>query len=386
MLHARDRWQDGIETAEIVAFPNASAEGPRGFGRRPRSETFSLVVDLHSEQIGKRWFRGATTLAVLCAIAVFLAPGFEPFIATRIAQTPTDRVRNAQLSDLAAGIAAKSSIPKPVGILSGEQSGVRRINGDVAGGLYWSLRRAGASPAIAADYLKAISTRIDVGEVAPYDRFDFAVVEGINGEPDTLLYAGLDRAQFSDVQIMKWIVNGQAGWFDGSPEQQASAGLMAPVPGRITSSFGYRYHPILHFSRLHAGIDFGAAYGSPIAAAADGQVVGAGWAGGYGRQVRIVHEGGLMTSYSHMSAIVAQPGTMIRQGQVIGYVGSSGLSTGPHLHFEVRVGGRPVNPLTARLVSRPVFDGPQFAAFKAKLKQITSIPLRQQAPPAAIQG
>ena len=384
MLHARDRWQDGVETAEIVAFPRASVEDPREFGRRPQSETFSLVVDLHSEEIGKRWFRGAATLAALFAVAFFLAPGFEPFIATKVAETPTAPMRNASLSELAAGLAPKPSIPKPVGIQSGERNGVRRVNGDVAGGLYWSLRGAGASPAIAADYLKAIATRIDVGEVAPYDRFDFAVVEGINGEPDTLIYAGLDRAQYSDVQVMKWIVNGQTGWFDGSSEQQASAGLMAPVAGRITSGFGYRYHPILHFSRLHAGIDFGAAYGSPIAAAADGQVVGAGWTGGYGRQVRIVHEGGLMTTYSHMSAIVAQPGTIVRQGQVIGYVGSSGLSTGPHLHFEVRVGGRPVNPLTARLVSRPVFEGPQLAAFKTKLKQVVSIPLKQQAAPAAL--
>lgn len=384
MLHARDRWQDGVETAEIVAFPRASADDNREFGRRPEADKFSFIVDLHAEEIGKRWFRGAATLAGLCAAAFFLAPGFEPFIASKVAETPAVPLRNAQLSDLAAGIAAKPSIPKPVGIQVGESNGVRRINGDVAGGLYFSLRAAGATPAIAADYLKAIATRIDVGEVAPFDRFDFAVVAGKNGEPDTLIYAGLDRAQYSDVQLMKWIVNGQTGWFDGSSEQQASAGLMAPVAGRITSNFGYRYHPILHFTRFHAGIDFGAAYGSPIVAAADGQIVGAGWTGGYGRQVRIMHEGGLMTTYSHMSAVVAEPGTMIRQGQVIGYVGSSGLATGPHLHFEVRVGGRPVNPLTAKLVSRPVFEGPQYAAFKAKLKQVTSIPLKQQVAPAAL--
>ena len=85
-----------------------------------------------------------------------------------------------------------------------------------------------------------------------------------------------------------------------------------------------------------------------------------------------------MTSYSHMSSIVAQPGLPVRQGQVIGYVGSSGLSTGPHVHFEVRVGGRPVNPLTARLVSRPVFDGPQLATFKARLKEILAIPMKAQ--------
>jgi murein DD-endopeptidase MepM/ murein hydrolase activator NlpD len=153
---------------------------------------------------------------------------------------------------------------------------------------------------------------------------------------------------------------------------------MAPVAGRITSGFGYRVHPILRYSRFHAGIDFGAPWGSPIVAAADGQVVGAGYAGGYGRQVRIVHEGGLMTTYSHMSSIVAQPGMPVRQGQVVGYVGSSGLATGPHVHFEVRIGGRPVNPLTARLVSKPVFDGPQMAAFKARLKEILAIPVKAQ--------
>lgn len=384
MLHARDAWQGATETAEIVVFPRASAEETREFGRRAERKPVNLVVDLHSEEIGWRWFRGAATLAVLFALAFFLAPGFEPFIASKVAETPKGTIRNAQLSDLANPGAVKAPIPKPVGIQVGELNGIRRINGDVAGGLYWSLRNAGASPTIAADYLKAIATKIDVGEVAPFDRFDFAVIPGKNGEPDTLLYAGLDRAQYSDVQMMKWIANGQTGWFDGAADQQASAGLMAPVAGRITSSFGNRYHPILHFNRFHAGIDFGAAWGSPIVAAADGQVVGAGWTGGYGRQVRIVHEGGLMTTYSHMSAMVAQAGTMVRQGQVIGYVGSSGLSTGPHLHFEVRIGGRPVDPLTARLVSRPVFEGPQLAAFKAKLKQIVSIPLKQKSAPALL--
>ena len=146
-----------------------------------------------------------------------------------------------------------------------------------------------------------------------------------------------------------------------------------PVSGRITSYFGYRQHPILRFTRLHAGLDFGASWGTPIVAAADGQVVRAGWAGGYGRQVRIAHGEGLLTSYSHMSQIVAEEGAPVRAGQLIGYVGSSGLSTGPHLHYEVRRNGAPVNPLSVRFASVQAVDSGLANAVKARLKALLSI-------------
>jgi len=383
MLHAREDWSKERECAEVLAFP--AQLGAKGeFGRRPDKQGFSLVVDLHAEEIGLKWFRGAATLAALCSAAIFLTPGWHPKGETPAAP-PATTLKYAQLSELAAPPPAviddaATGLPKPVGVQSGASGNVKRIRGDIAGGLYFSLRAAGATPQIAADYLKAIQTHVDVGEVAPYDRFDFAFVKGTGGEPDRLIYAGLDRFQYSDVKLLKWSAGGRTDWYDGGTSPQASAGFMAPVSGRITSGFGYRVHPILRYARFHAGIDFGAPWGSPIVAAADGQVVGAGYAGGYGRQVRIVHSGGLMTTYSHMSSIVAQPGLPVRQGQVIGYVGSSGLSTGPHVHFEVRIGGRPVNPLTARLVSRPVFEGPQLAAFKSRMKEILAIPTKPQAP------
>ena len=379
MLQARTAWPDDSSSGEVVAFPRAKPDESRDFGKRATAKPINLVVDLRHEEVGARWFQGVATLAALFGFCFYSAPGLDLLIGSK-PQAPTETIRNAQLSEL--GVQqmlvkpTTNSIPKPVGILKGEAGSVRRVGGDVAGGLYWSLRGAGASPTIAAEYLKAIATRIDVGEVAPYDRFDFAVAMGENGQPDRLIYAGLDRAQYSDVQVLRWTTDGKTGWFDGSTQPQASDGLMAPVAGRITSYFGNRMHPILRFVRFHAGLDFGAAIGSPIVAAADGQVVGAGWTGGYGRQVRIMHAGGIMTTYSHMSSMVAEPGASVRQGQVIGYVGSSGLSTGPHLHFEVRINNQPVNPLTARLISRPVFQGPQLAAFKARLKQITSIPMK----------
>jgi murein DD-endopeptidase MepM/ murein hydrolase activator NlpD len=124
---------------------------------------------------------------------------------------------------------------------------------------------------------------------------------------------------------------------------------------------------------MHKGIDFGATWGTPIHAAADGQVARAGWAGGYGRQVRIAHGGGLATSYSHMSRMVVEPGAFIRQGQLIGYVGSSGLSTGPHLHYEVLRGGQAVNPMSVRFAGTSAIDPAVTAAVKARLKALLSV-------------
>jgi murein DD-endopeptidase MepM/ murein hydrolase activator NlpD len=253
-----------------------------------------------------------------------------------------------------------------------------RVRGRAGAGLYWSLRAAGVSPQSAAEYLRALGTEIDVGsEIGADDRFDLVIASrrAATGERQVgpLLYAGIDRAADRDLQLVKWSSGGRATWIDAADlGRPSAAAMMWPVAGRITSGYGYRVHPILRFARMHRGIDFGAGWGSPIVAAADGQVFAAGWAGGYGRQVRIAHAGGLATTYSHMSQIVAEPGSYVRQGQLIGYVGSSGLSTGPHLHYEVYRGGQPVNPLSVRFAGA-VVDQRQVAAVKARLKALLSV-------------
>jgi murein DD-endopeptidase MepM/ murein hydrolase activator NlpD len=252
--------------------------------------------------------------------------------------------------------------------------GPLRIRGRVGDGLYWSLRAAGASPQVTAQYLAALATEIDVGDVSSSDGFDMVL-----GPDRQLLYAGLSRAMASGVQLVRWTANGRSEWIDAANAARPAptvAGLTMPANGPVTSYFGYRYHPILHFTRFHAGIDIGAGWGSPIVAAADGQVVGAGWGGGYGREVQIAHGGGITSLYGHMSEIVAQPGSFVHAGQLIGYVGSSGLSTGPHLHFEVRQGGTPVNPLGVRLVSAPVTDMHLAEAVKARLASLLKVGTR----------
>ncbi len=122
-------------------------------------------------------------------------------------------------------------------------------------------------------------------------------------------------------------------------------GLLWPTNGRKTSEFGYRTHPIYGTRRMHTGIDIGAPTGQTIVAVAKGKVVSAGWRGGYGLAVVIDHGGGLATLYGHQSRLTVSAGEVVSQGQKIGEVGSTGNSTGPHLHFEVRVNGEPRNPM-----------------------------------------
>lgn len=253
-----------------------------------------------------------------------------------------------------------------------------RIRGRVGDGLYWALRASGVSPQAAGEYLRAIGGQIDVGEaIGPSDRFDLIIAHRrtATGESQEgpLLYAAIERTGAATVRLMKWTLNGRTDWIDANGAGRQVATMAWPVAGRITSGFGLRVHPILRFARMHRGIDFGAGYGAPIVAAADGQVTASGWSGGYGRQVRIAHGGGIATTYSHMSRLVAEPGSFVRQGQLIGYVGSSGLSTGPHLHYEVYRNGTAVNPLSVRLGSRALLEGPELERFRTHLARLMAV-------------
>lgn len=268
--------------------------------------------------------------------------------------------------------AAPESLVQPV---AGEaDAGARRFEGRIGANLTDALKDAGVPDAQGREYVATLARAIPIADgLSIDDKFDLVVERAADGTFGKLLYVGLDRVGRADVTLMRWTDGRRVEWInsDGVGGGAQSAGMGRPVDGRITSGFGMRFHPILGHARFHRGIDVGAPAGSPITAAADGRVASAGWHGGYGRQVAIAHADGIQTTYSHMSRIAAHAGEMVRRGQVIGYVGSTGLSTGPHLHFEAYKGGRPVDPRSVRMTGGPAqLQGDKLHAFRDRLRSL----------------
>jgi murein DD-endopeptidase MepM/ murein hydrolase activator NlpD len=255
-----------------------------------------------------------------------------------------------------------------------------RVRGRVGGGLYRAARAAGAEPSTIQAFLKVLATRLDIGtDVHADDEFDMIVAHrrAATGETETgsLLYAGLSRSRGKDIDMLKWPMDGHDQWFEASGVGENRGTLAAPVSGgRVSSNYGARMHPILGYLRMHAGIDIAAPYGSPIYAVADGRVSFAGWHGGHGNYVKLEHSGNLGTGYGHMSRIGVKVGQQIRRGQVIGYVGSTGLSTGPHLHYELFKNGETVNPNSVKFTQVAQLAGKALAAFKARLADLKRLP------------
>ena len=156
-----------------------------------------------------------------------------------------------------------------------------------------------------------------------------------------------------------------------SLQQKAGFNIEPVVYTRISSPFGYRVHPVLHTVRMHTGIDYAAPSGTPIKATADGVITFKGWKCGYGNTVMIRHSNGVETLYGHMSAFTPAQGT-VRAGEVIGFVGTTGRSTGPHLHYEARVNSQPVNPTTVALPT-PKLTPTNMAAFRQQQKSANTI-------------
>lgn len=255
------------------------------------------------------------------------------------------------------------------------------IRGLVGTSLYRSARAAGVPARLVESYIKAVAGRIPIGEVGASDTFDIVAdqARAATGEVEVgqLQYAGLDRSR-GRLQLVRWNDRDGSGgsFFDANGQTESRGGMGMPVAGRVTSTFGYRVHPLLGFMRMHKGMDIGAPYGAPILAAIDGVVQFAGRNGGYGNFVKLAHAGGLASGYGHMSRIAVSPGTRVRQGQVIGYVGSTGMSTGPHLHWEVWKNGVAVNPRSISMARIQTMSADTLRAMKAKVARLLETRVR----------
>ena len=163
-------------------------------------------------------------------------------------------------------------------------------------------------------------------------------------------------------------------WYDAKGNSVKKSLLRTPInAARITSGFGMRHHPILGYSKMHQGVDFGATTGTPIMAAGDGIVKIKAWQNGYGNFVQIQHNATYSTAYGHMSRFGnIQQGARVKQGQVIGYVGATGRATGPHLHYEVRANGHQVNPAARQFNLNNGLSGAQLAKFNATKQSVSS--------------
>ncbi|RHW17734.1 M23 family peptidase [Sphingomonas gilva] len=249
-----------------------------------------------------------------------------------------------------------------------------RIQGRVGASLYRAARAAGAPAKAVEAYLRAMAQHVPVSRIGSDDRFDIIVehARAETGEVQVgqLIYAGLDRGR-KDVRLLRWEQDGRSQFFEASGVGETRGQMVRPVGNvRVSSSFGLRRHPVLGYSRMHKGMDFAAAYGTPIRAATDGTVSFAGRHGGHGKYVKLKHNGSIATGYAHMSRIAVKSGQRVRQGQVIGYVGSTGLSTGPHLHYELYKNGVAVNPKSVSFTTTAQLSGRELANFKSKLSNV----------------
>ncbi len=281
----------------------------------------------------------------------------------RLDVNPSTRLEIVRLEDgaLVAGLVEKERYRAHV-----------RVEAVIDSSLYAAAESAGMPAKVIMSLNRILGFGVDLQrEVRTGDRFSaifetFFDEDGNRLETGDVLYTSLILSGVPLTLYRHRLPGGRVDYFDRDGQSTRKALMRTPIDGaRLTSGFGARRHPILGYTRMHKGLDFGAPTGTPIYAAGDGIVERASRFGNYGRYVRIRHNGLYKTAYAHLSAYAdgLHQGKRVRQGEIIGYVGSSGRSTGPHLHYEVIYNGRQVNPNAIDLPAGEPLGGSELAAF-----------------------
>jgi murein DD-endopeptidase MepM/ murein hydrolase activator NlpD len=256
---------------------------------------------------------------------------------------------------------------------------VEAVSGEVRRSLFESVEALGESPQLVMELVEIFSSDFDfTADTRAGDRFRLLVEKRYAG--DTFVdYGQILVAQYlSDGRVLTGVgfesSTGRMAYYDPSGRSLKKSFLKSPLEfTRITSGFTYaRPHPILGGVRPHLAVDYGAPVGTPVRAVADGTVAVAGWNGGNGIQVHLRHHAGYETQYNHLSRLGpgVRPGSRVSQRQVIGYVGSTGLSTGPHLDYRVAKNGRFVNPLSEKFIPGQPLDGAEHKRFVKDAREL----------------
>uniref|UniRef100_B0SWG0 Peptidase M23B n=1 Tax=Caulobacter sp. (strain K31) TaxID=366602 RepID=B0SWG0_CAUSK len=249
--------------------------------------------------------------------------------------------------------------------------------GQMEGSFYESVASIGGSPAVVSQAAQLFAHKIDFSrDIHEGDRFCLVFGRKVTESGRTVEAGDLEYAEVKGQKFYAFDRDGPDGkpqFFDELGKNIKGFLLRTPVDGaRITSTFGQRKHPVLGYTRAHQGVDFGAGTGTPILAAGDGVVLEARRWSGYGNWLRIRHSGQWDTGYGHISRYAPgiRPGVHVRQGQVVAYVGATGLATGPHLHYEVWLNGKRVNPIGAKVPQGTILAGGELTRFKAQRARI----------------
>ncbi|MEK9683037.1 MAG: peptidoglycan DD-metalloendopeptidase family protein [Rhodospirillaceae bacterium] len=268
------------------------------------------------------------------------------------------------------------------------------IRGKISSSLYVDATKAGLPAEVMVEVIRLFSWDVDFQrDIHPGDEFNILATKSLLPDGSVVGWGDVKFASLSlqgkltNLYRFETLKNG-VEYFDEYGVSAQKALMKTPIDGaRLSSGFGRRKHPILKYTKMHRGIDFAAPTGTPIYAAGNGRVVLAGRNGAYGKYIKIRHNNRYSTAYAHLSRFRrgVRKGKRVRQGQVIGYVGSTGRSTGPHLHYEILVEGRQVNPLRLKLPSGRKLSGTELTQFfkvRDKIKDSISLNMPTQKKPS----
>ncbi|WP_428644469.1 M23 family metallopeptidase [Roseibium sp.] len=235
------------------------------------------------------------------------------------------------------------------------------------------------------DLVRMFSFDVDFNaRVQPGDAIELFFTEGDENNGPKILYAALNTGNTKrEFYRFRTPDDGVTDFYDASGQSAKKFLIRKPLNGGVfRSGFGMRRHPIHGYTKMHRGVDWAASRGTPIMAAGNGTVIKAGWSSGYGRRIELRHTNGYTTTYNHMSGFGngIQEGVRVTQGQIIGYVGSTGLSTGPHLHYEVLVNSRYVDPMRIKLPKGRTLDGEMRTAFEEERYRVDTLLERARKP------